>query len=106
MLSAGSDDSFREREAGLNAHGMKGSDTLRTAAMRAALVVACLNFGYFWIEVVVAAHISSVSLFADAVDFLEDTAIALLVLYALPRGLRLHAGVAILLAVIISVPGL
>jgi Co/Zn/Cd efflux system component len=35
--------------------------------------VALLNFGYFTIEFGIALAIGSVSLFADSIDFLEDT---------------------------------
>jgi Co/Zn/Cd efflux system component len=58
------------------------------------------------VEIAVAWRIESVALFADAVDFLEDTAVNLLVLFALSRGARLRAGVAMGLAAIICVPGL
>lgn len=76
------------------------------ALVRAALIVAALNFSYFWVEIVVAWRIESVALFADAVDFLEDTAINLLVVFALTRGARLRAATAMGLAAIICVPGI
>ena len=50
---------------------------------RVVLVVAVLNFGYFFVELTVALVAGSVSLLADSVDFLEDTAINLLVALAL-----------------------
>lgn len=50
---------------------------------RAVAAVALLNLAYFGIEFAVALAISSVSLFADSVDFLEDASINLLVLAAL-----------------------
>ena len=50
---------------------------------RAAAWVAALNLGYFGIEFAVALAIGSVALFADSVDFLEDTSINLLILLAL-----------------------
>ena len=56
-----------------------GSAELRTRLRRAVLVVAGLNLSYFFVEVAVALSIGSVSLFADSVDFLEDTAINLLI---------------------------
>ncbi len=46
---------------------------------RTVLTVAGLNFGYFWVEIAVALAIGSVSLFADSVDFLEDTFVNLLI---------------------------
>ena len=49
---------------------------------RAVLAVAGLNFAYFLVEVIAAGVIGSASLLADSVDFLEDTAINLLVFFA------------------------
>ena len=57
---------------------------------RVVLVVAALNLAYFVVEVSVALAIGSVSLLADSVDFLEDTAINLLI--ALALGWPLRAG--------------
>lgn len=56
-------------------------------------MVAALNFAWFWLEVGVALAIASVALFADSVDFLEDTAISLLIALALGWGAR-HRAVA------------
>ena len=50
---------------------------------RVVLVVAGLNFAYFFVEFAVALVAGSVSLLADSVDFLEDTAINLLIFVAL-----------------------
>ncbi|MFC5281372.1 cation transporter [Arcanobacterium canis] len=68
--------------------------------------VAAINGVYFLIEVVVASVIGSVSLFADSVDFFEDTAINLLVFVALawPAARRRVAGR--VLAGIILLPAL
>ena len=49
---------------------------------RAVLVVALLNLAYFCVEFSFAIAIGSASLFADSADFLEDTAINLLVFFA------------------------
>jgi Co/Zn/Cd efflux system component len=68
--------------------------------------VALLNLSYFGIEFSVALAIGSVSLFADSIDFLEDTSINFLILIALgwnPRH-RSHMGMA--LAGILLIPGL
>ena len=46
-------------------------------------LVAALNLGYFGVEFAVALGIGSVSLFADSIDFLEDTSINFLILIAL-----------------------
>ena len=50
---------------------------------RAVLIVALANLAYFFIEFTVAQKIGSVSLFADSIDFLEDTAVNLLIVIAL-----------------------
>jgi Co/Zn/Cd efflux system component len=49
---------------------------------RIVLVVAMLNLSYFFVEFAVALVAGSVSLLADSVDFLEDTAINLLIFLA------------------------
>lgn len=75
---------------------------LRDAVRRVAL----LNFGYFGIEFAVALAIGSVALFADSIDFLEDTSINLLILVALGWSARRRAKVGMALAAILLVPGL
>lgn len=56
------------------------------ALRRVVLTVAGLNFAWFWVEVAVALAIGSVALFADSIDFLEDTAINLMIALALGWG--------------------
>ena len=51
--------------------------------INAVLFVALINLTYFFAEFLVAISIGSVSLLADAIDFLEDAAINILVLIAL-----------------------
>ena len=58
---------------------------------RVVLTVAGLNAAGFVVEVAVALAIGSVALFADSVDFLEDTAISLLIALALGWGARHRA---------------
>lgn len=72
---------------------------------RVVFWVAALNMVYFGIEFVVASRIGSVSLFADSVDFLEDTAINALILIALSWSARNRARLGMVLAAIILVPG-
>jgi Co/Zn/Cd efflux system component len=62
---------------------MKAVDNSLYPLRRAVLVVALLNASYFAVEFAVATHIGSVSLFADSIDFLEDTAVNLLIFTAL-----------------------
>lgn len=71
---------------------------------RAVLIVALLNLAYFFVEFVGALAIGSASLFADSADFLEDTAINLLVFFAVawPAARRRRAGS--VLAALILIP--
>lgn len=71
---------------------------------RGVLIVALANLAYFFVEFGVAQRIGSVSLFADSVDFLEDTAINMLILIALAWSAKKRAKVGMLLAAILLVP--
>lgn len=71
---------------------------------RALILVVVLNLGYFFIEATIAILIGSVSLFADSVDFLEDTAVNSLILLALGWPLARRAKIGKLMAVIICAP--
>ena len=71
---------------------------------RTVLLVAALNLGYFFVEIGVALAIGSVSLFADSVDFLEDTAINLLIAFALGLSAHRRAVAGKVMALIILVP--
>jgi Co/Zn/Cd efflux system component len=74
------------------------------ALRRTAILVAALNSAYFGIEFAVGAAIGSVSLFADSVDFLEDTSVNVLIAVALGWGARARARLAILLGLILLAP--
>jgi Co/Zn/Cd efflux system component len=63
-----------------------------------------LNFAYFAVEFTVAQIIGSVSLFADSVDFLEDTSVNLLVFFALAWSPRARSRVGRGLAIVILIP--
>jgi Co/Zn/Cd efflux system component len=67
--------------------------------------VVLLNLGYFGIEFAVATAIGSVSLFADSIDFLEDTSLNLLLLIGLSWPARRRARLGMVLAGILLVPG-
>jgi Co/Zn/Cd efflux system component len=73
---------------------------------RAVLIVALLNFGYFGVEFAAAIKIASVSLFADSVDFLEDTAVNLLIFVALGWTAARRAKAGMVLAGLMAVPAL
>lgn len=73
---------------------------------RTVLLVALLNLAYVGVEAVVALSIGSVSLLADSVDFLEDTAINLLIALALGWSAVRRRRVGSLLALVILLPAL
>ena len=78
---------------------------LDEALRRVVARVAVLNLTYFGVEFGVALAIGSVSLFADSIDFLEDTLVNFLILIALGWGARRRSQVGMVLAGILLVPG-
>jgi Co/Zn/Cd efflux system component len=86
---------------------MAAADRARDAGFRRAVRwVAALNLAYFGVEFSVALAIGSVSLFADSVDFLEDTSVNLLILLALGWSARTRAKIGMGLAALLLVPAL
>lgn len=81
-------------------------DTMDAGLRRAVLIVALLNLAYFGVEFAVALSIGSVSLFADSVDFLEDTSVNLLIFFALAWTATTRAKVAMLLSGVLLLPAL
>lgn len=73
---------------------------------RAILIVGLLNFGYFFVEFFVALNITSVSLFADSIDFLEDAFTSFLILWGLYLSLKNRTKIAYVLIGIIFIPSL
>jgi len=73
---------------------------------RAVRFVAVANFAYFFVEFAVATHIGSVALFADSIDFLEDTAVNVLVLVGLGWTMLARARLGMMLAVVLLLPGI
>lgn len=73
---------------------------------RVVRLVALLNLGYFGVEFSVALAIGSVSLFANSVDFLEDTSVNFLILVALGWSASRRAKVGMALAGLLLIPGL
>jgi Co/Zn/Cd efflux system component len=67
--------------------------------------VILLNVAYFAIEFAVAVAIGSVALFADSIDFLEDSALNLLVLIALGWSGLARARLGMVLAALLLLPG-
>jgi len=83
-----------------------GNETNADGALRRAVSwAAALNLGYFAIECAVARSIGSVALFADSIDFLEDTALNVLVLLALGWQPRQRSRLGVLLAALLLLPG-
>lgn len=74
------------------------------AFRRVVALVATANLTYFFVEFIVARRIGSVSLLADSIDFLEDTALSLLILIAAHRSVQARARVGMSLALVILVP--
>jgi Co/Zn/Cd efflux system component len=85
---------------------MQSRDSNRFGLRQTVLTVALANLGYFFVEFAVARHIGAVSLFADSIDFLEDTAVNLLVFFALAWSARRRARVGMLLAALLVVPAM
>ena len=77
-----------------------------TSMRKLVLTIAALNFAYFFVEMIVALSIGSVSLFADSVDFLEDTAVNMLVFFALVWSHESKQKAGSALAVVILIPGI
>jgi Co/Zn/Cd efflux system component len=73
---------------------------------KVVIIVAILNLAYFGVEFAVALAIGSVSLFADSIDFLEDTSVNFLIAIALAWSAARRARVGMALAGILLVPGL
>jgi len=90
---------------GQDAEGPAEADVARRLR-RVVLVVAALNLAYFVVELSVALAAGSVSLLADSVDFLEDTAINLLIAVALGFPLARRAVLGKAMALLILVPAL
>lgn len=81
-------------------------ETRASVLRRTVAIVVALNLAYFAVEIGIALAIRSVSLFADSVDFLEDTAINTLIFIALGWSLAQRARIGKIMAVIIVIPSL
>jgi Co/Zn/Cd efflux system component len=82
------------------------TDRISQGLRKIVRLVMALNLGYFGIEFAVALAIGSVSLFADSIDFLEDTSVNFLILVALGWSAAQRARVGMLLSGILLIPGL
>lgn len=76
-------------------------------SLRSAVKFVCAaNLGYFFVEFSIALAISSVSLFADSIDFLEDASVNFLILVALGWSLAARARVGMVLAALLLAPAI
>ena len=73
---------------------------------KAIFCVILLNLLYFIIEFFSAYRIGSASLFADSIDFLEDTAVNTLILFSVSWSLKNRLRLSMFLALLILIPGL
>ena len=78
----------------------------QTSFRRTLIIVALLNLAYFLIEFSAAVKINSVSLFADSIDFLEDTFVNLLIFFSYLITSTLRPKISKILVIIILLPGL
>jgi Co/Zn/Cd efflux system component len=85
---------------------MSDSDDFQKSLRRVIMIVALLNLSYFGVEFAVATAIGSVSLFADSIDFLEDTSLNLLIFVGLAWSARNRARLGMVLAGVLLVPSL
>lgn len=96
-----------ERDPDRPASGGAGAAQFDAGRVRRTVAtVAGLNLGYFCVQIGVALAIGSVALFADSVDFLEDTAVNVLIFVALGWSLRRRALVGKIMAGIILLPAI
>ena len=70
------------------------------------LLVALINLLYFLVEFITASKINSVSIFADSIDFLEDTFINLLIFFAVSWTSQKKKIVGMILVILILVPAI
>lgn len=73
---------------------------------KAVKFVAVANLLYFFVEFSMALKIGSVSLFADSIDFLEDSSVNFLILLALGWSIKKRARVGFVLAALLMVPAI
>ncbi len=72
---------------------------------KTVLLVASLNFGYFAVELSFSQVFNSLSLLSDSLDFLEDSAINLLIFLAFAWSALARKRLSYLLALILLIPG-
>ena len=73
---------------------------------RTVIIVAVLNLAYFFVEFSVANRISSVSLFADSIDFLEDASVNILILLSFGWSIKTRIKLGYVFAILLLIPGI
>ncbi|CAB4571123.1 unannotated protein [freshwater metagenome] len=73
---------------------------------RTVALVAIFNLLYFAFEFSIARHISSVALFADSIDFLEDASVNILILLAFGWSIKTRVKLGYVFAGLLLVPGI
>ena len=73
---------------------------------KTVIIVAILNLSYFFYEFSVAKQISSVSLFADSIDFLEDALVNILILLAFGWSMKVRVNLGFLFSGLLLIPGI
>jgi len=73
---------------------------------KTVIIVAALNLIYFFYEFSIARIIGSVSLFADSIDFLEDTSVNILILLAFGWSLKTRVKLGYVFSGLLLVPGI
>lgn len=68
------------------------------------ITVALINLAWFFVQMSIALAIGSISLLADGVDYLEDTAVNILIAVALGWSVRARARMGKAMAIIILLP--
>ena len=73
---------------------------------KTVIIVAALNLMYFFYEFSIARKIGSVSLFADSIDFLEDTAVNILILLAFGWSIKTSVKLGYVFSGLLLIPGI
>ena len=73
---------------------------------KTVVIVALLNLMYFVYEFSIARKFGSVSLFADSIDFLEDAAVNILILFSFGWSIRTRVKLGYVFAGLLLVPGI
>ena len=73
---------------------------------KTVIIVASLNLMYFFYEFSIARKIGSVSLFADSIDFLEDTAVNILILLAFGWSIKTRVKLGYVFSGLLLIPGI